>query len=315
MDNQTPLAQNPETRLFIILVISLSLLLIISFIFDLRVERRDASTPSGVAHKNFPNVSLEARAAYVYDIRTGKVLFAQNEDMRLSLASLTKVMSALVAKDLNPLYSTITIGGEALRAEGDSGLLRDEKWSLKEILDFSLLTSSNDGMRAVALALGAISKSDATTTEILNDFVREMNKKASELGLKNTYFWNETGLDESEVKGGAYGTAKDMARLMEHILLNHPELFEATREANGSFSSLDKRVHNGKNTNGITGKIPRLIASKTGSTDTAGGNLVIIFDPEIGRPIVISILGSTAEGRFKDVETLISATLDYIDND
>jgi D-alanyl-D-alanine carboxypeptidase len=52
-----------------------------------------------------------------------------------------------------------------------------------------------------------------------------------------------------------------------------------------------------------------LVASKTGTTDLAGGNLVVAFDPEIGRPIVISVLGSTEDGRFTDMEKLVSKTL------
>ena len=312
MDEKNTITEGPEIRLFIILISALILLLIASFIFD--IGKRDSSTSSGVASKAFPEVSIMARAAYVYDIRTETVLYAKNEDTRLSLASLTKVMTALVAEVLNPLYSTITVNGEALRAEGDSGLYKDEKWLLRDILDFSLISSSNDGMRAVALALGAISRSDATTEEIITDFVREMNMKASELGLKNTYFWNETGLDESNVKGGAYGTARDMSTLLEYILKNKPELITATKDSFASFSSLDNYRHMARNTNSIIGKIPGLIASKTGSTETAGGNLVIIFDPELGRPIIVSVLGSTEEGRFKDVETLVNAVMTYIEN-
>ncbi len=221
-------------------------------------------------------------------------------------------MAALVASELTLPESTIKIGSEALALDGDSGLYRDERWRLRDLLDFSLITSSNDGMRAVALTLGAISRSDATTTEIINDFVREMNAKASELGLKNTYFWNETGLDESDVKGGAYGTARDIALLVEHILSERPELLKATRESEHVFESMDKIVHTATNTNSITERIPGLIASKTGATDTAGGNLVIVFDPELGRPIIISVLGSTTEGRFHDVEILVKAVLNYI---
>lgn len=312
MDNENTITEGPEIRLFIILLCALLLLFVASFIFD--IGKRDASTSSDVASKAFPEVNISARAAYVYDIRTENVLYAKNEDTRLSLASLTKVMTALVAEDLKPLHSTVTINADALKAEGDSGLYKDEKWSLKDILDFSLISSSNDGMRAVALALGAISRSNATTEEIITDFVREMNMKAGELGLKNTYFWNETGLDESDVKGGAYGTARDMSMLFEYILKNKPELIEATKESVESFSSLDRYLHTAKNTNIITSKIPGLLASKTGSTDTAGGNLIIIFDPELGRPIIISVLGSTEEGRFKDVETLVNATMKYIEN-
>ncbi len=303
---------NSEIKLFIILSIILSFLFTISFIFDSRIQRRDNSIPREIASKTFPLVNLRAKAAYVYDIRTKTVLFAKNENVRLPLASLAKIMSALVAENLSPMYGTITVSGEALRAEGDSGFYRDEQWSLENLLNFSLITSSNDGMRAVALAVGALSRVDATPKEIINDFVREMNREAQELNLKSTYFWNETGLDESDVKGGAYGTARDISVLSEYILTHRPELFRATRETSITLQSLDNREHLAENTNSIIAEIPGLLASKTGFTDIAGGNLVVIFDPELGRPIIISILGSTEEGRFEDAQALIAAVMEHL---
>jgi len=312
MDNQFYTVHHSEIRFFLILSAVLAFLLTASFILGLGVERRDRSVPSETASQQFPTVVLEAKAAYVYDSRTKTVLFAKNEDTPLPLASLTKIMSALVAEDLSPLYGIVTVSEEALKAEGDSGLFRDEKWTLKDILDFSLLSSSNDGMRAVALSLGALSKAGASSEEIIDDFVGEMNRKARELGLKNTYFWNETGLDESDIKGGAYGSAKDMSVLSEYILTHRPLMLEATRRDITIFQSLDNRLHVATNTNTIITEIPGLVASKTGLTDTAGGNLLIIFDPELGRPIIVSILGSTESGRFEDARTLLAAIMEYI---
>ncbi len=301
-----------DIRFFIFLSVGLSLLLLASFILGSRVDRGGASVPSETAAKEFPEVTLQAKAAYVYDARTHEVIYAKNENARLPLASLTKVMSALVALELSPEYGTVTIAPGALEALGDSGLQVGERWRLRDLLDFSLVTSSNDGMRAVALSLGALEKSNVSDDEILNSFVNAMNEKAAELDLKNTYFWNETGLDESEFKGGAYGTAQDMTRLMEYLLITHPQLLEATRRSTVAVTSLDNLTHAGRNTNALAASIPGLIASKTGFTNTAGGNLVLAFDPELGRPIIISILGSTEEGRFVDANILIEATLKYI---
>ena len=314
MDNQFSTVRNSEIRFFLILTVILLCLFAISFILSSKVERKDRSVPTQSASSSFPPVMIEAKAAYVYDVRTQTVLFAKNENTRLSLASLTKIMSALVAEDLSPRYGTITVNDEALRAEGDSGFYKDERWTLKDILDFSLLTSSNDGMRAVALSLGALERADVDSEEIINDFVGEMNDKARELGLKNTYFWNETGLDESEMKGGAYGTAKDMSMLLEYILAHYPAFFDATQEVTTTFQSLDNHLHVAKNTNNVITEIPGLMASKTGFTDTAGGNLAFVFDPELGRPIVVVILGSTGEGRFEDARVLVDAVMKSISN-
>lgn len=304
--------KDADLRFFVFLSIGLSMLLVTSYVMGSRVERGDVSAPSETALKEFPEVKIQAKAAYVYDARNQTVLFAQKEDTRLPLASLTKVMSALVATELSPTHSTVTVEKAALEAMGDTGLMAGERWNLKNLLDFSLVTSSNDGMRAAALALGALESSSASDEEKLNSFVKLMNSKALELGLKNTYFWNETGLDETEFKGGAYGTARDMSRLLEYILMYYPTLLEATRSASVSVSSESNIEHVGRNTNDLVGSIPGLIASKTGFTNTAGGNLVLAFDPELGRPIIISILGSTEEGRFNDARILINAVLSYI---
>lgn len=301
-----------EVRLFFVLLIGLSLLVVSSYVLGARVERGDFSTPTLTAMGEFPEVELEAKSAYVYDARTKEVIFAKNENQRLPLASLTKVMAALVAKELSPEYGTVTVTSGALLAEGDSGLRVGERWRLRDLLDFSLVSSSNDGIRAVALALGSLSRANVTEEEIVGDFVRKMNEKAKELDLRNTYFWNETGLDESEVKGGAYGTARDMALLLEFILAREPELLEATRDTQSMVLSLDNFEHTARNTNQLAPEIPGLLASKTGFTSTAGGNLVFAFDPELGRPIIVSILGSSASGRFSDAKKLVDATLEYL---
>ena len=130
MDNQSSITHDSEISFFTFLIIILVFLLTLSFILDLRIKRNDISAPSEVVSKPFLLITLKAKAAYVYDIRTETILFAKNEDVRLPLASLAKVMSALVAEDLSPSYSTITIVEEALKTEGDSGFFKDEKWFL-----------------------------------------------------------------------------------------------------------------------------------------------------------------------------------------
>jgi serine-type D-Ala-D-Ala carboxypeptidase (penicillin-binding protein 5/6) len=311
MFNQFFMSRESEIRFFFTLFLVLSLFLVTSYVLGSRVRRDEMSVPTKVAHV-FPQVELRAKSAYVYDARTQSVLYAKNEDQRLSLASLTKLMAALVAREISPRYGTVTVTSDALKVEGDSGLMANERWSLGDLLDFSLISSSNDGIRAVALSLGALESFGATEEEVVGDFVKAMNSKALELGLKNTYFWNETGLDESAVKGGGYGTAQDVARLLEYILSTQPDLLEATRAKEAVIVSIDNNAHVAKNTNQIASDTPGLIGSKTGYTDTAGGNLAFVFDPELGRPIIITVLGSTASGRFEDAKKLINATLQYI---
>jgi serine-type D-Ala-D-Ala carboxypeptidase (penicillin-binding protein 5/6) len=313
MTIHTPILTNKaELKFFFTLGIILALLLSVTIIAERQVRRGNTSVPAKVAKDSFEGINLTANAAYVYDVRTKTVLYSKNADKRLPLASLTKVMTATVALDLASKDSIVVVTNEALRAEGDSGLRAGERWSLKKLLDFSLTSSSNDGARAVALALGALHKTNPTEEDSERDFINSMNMKASELQMKNTYFFNETGLDESTTKGGAYGTAKDMTTLFEYILKEHPDLLEATQDRTVRVTSLDNISHVAENTDQIVENIPGIKASKTGFTDIAGGNLVIAFDPELGRPIIISVLGSTAAERFTDVEQLVTRTLEAL---
>ncbi|MDP2650995.1 MAG: serine hydrolase [bacterium] len=301
------------------IIVLVFVILVISMTVGNRVKEESVSLETVVKPSPFDGIELAAQAGYALDVRTGSALFARNEDERLPLASLVKVMAALVAVEIAPPESEVMVSAEALKEMGDSGLRAGERWSLKKLLDFTLAGSSNDGMKTVALALGALTKSDATPSEAVSDFVKRMNLKAEAIGMQNTYFWNVTGLDlpaEAEndtAKGGAYGTARDMATLFDYVLRNRPELLEATRENEFSVISLDDHKLLAKNTGrSITDVVPGLKASKTGFTDLAGGNLVIAFDPEVGRPIIIVVLGSTEEERFSDILTLVKATMEHI---
>ncbi len=297
MDNKL-LASPMEIKIFSLLGAFLVGLIIVSFVFGQQVERGGTSSPARVVINPFENLNIVAKSAIVLDVRTNKILFIKNADERMALASLAKVMTALVARSKTKEQSVVVIPSFAIRTEGDSGLRVGEKWSMQSLIDFFLTSSSNDGASALALAFGA-----------KNDFISSMNLKANELGMKNTYYFNETGVDESTEKGGAYGSARDTAVLFSYILKNYPSLLAGTTKARLEVVSLDKVLHIAENTDIIVEKIPGIKGSKTGFTDLAGGNLVVAFDPEIGRPIIVVVLGSTAEDRFKDVEKLIEASI------
>ncbi|MCG2695220.1 hypothetical protein L6261_04040 [Candidatus Parcubacteria bacterium] len=258
----------------------------------------------------YKDLSLEAKSAFVWDLREGKELYSLNGEAQLPLASITKLMTALVSSEMVPMGTILTINNEDIKVEGDSGLLLGEKWKLKDILNFTLMSSSNDGAHALASVIGFVQprKENKTTEEM---FVDAMNDKAKELGLSQTFFLNESGLDLNRGFGGAYGSAKDVAILMGNIVENNPEILQATKFLNLNIGS-DEFVHFVENTNKIVEVIPGVIGSKTGLTDLAGGNLVIGFDVGINHPIIISVLGSSAEGRFSDMEKLVWASMEKV---
>ncbi len=272
----------------------------------------DSSLPVHVVQNThiFDTLQLEAKSVYVFDVAKSTVIFEKNGETQLPLASLTKLMMAVTASDILPKTSHITIRKEFLTEEGDNGLLSNESWRFKDLLDFSLVVSSNDGARSIASVVGAFNLNTTDYELGRKDFIEKMNEKAQTLGLKQMYFVNESGLDIGNTSGG-YGTAENVAKLMEYILKKEPEIVEATKVSNASISSLSNR-HTAKNTNTDIDQIPGIIASKTGFTDLAGGNLVIAFDASIGRPIIVVVLGSTQDGRFKDVDALVKASLQYV---
>jgi len=262
----------------------------------------------------FSDLALDARAAIVWDIALSRPLYSRNADAQLPLASLTKLMTALVAHERLSPPVTLTIAPSALSPEGDNGLQAGEEWRLRDLIGFTLVVSSNDGARALAAAAGLGGKTSeiASFSEALETFVAAMNERAGELGLTQTYFLNESGLDASEAVSGGYGSAHDVAWLLDEALGEIPDELEMTRTEALAVRSLSGVVHDAENTNEATNRIPALIGGKTGYTDLAGGNLAIVFDAGLARPIAIVVLGSTQAGRFSDVERLVWATLEYL---
>ena len=263
----------------------------------------------------FENTNIEASSVFVYDIITDRVLYSRNEYEVLPLASVTKLMTALIADSTVPKATTIEIESADIAIEGDSGLLVGEKWKLKDLIDYTLMVSSNDGASAIATVVGSLGQS--SHREMVgfakNSFIESMNEKSKEIGLLDTYFLNESGLDLDKETGGAYGTAKDVAVLMTYIIKNNPSIIQSTAHDKASFTTLNRDgQHIATNTNNMLSVMPNIIASKTGFTDLAGGNLVVVFDAGIMRPIVVVVLGSSIDGRFTDVQKLINASLESL---
>ena len=257
----------------------------------------------------FFHISLDAKSVYVFDAATGKVLFAKNEEVQLPLASVTKVMTAFVASSLSD-GTVVNVTKEDLNG-GNGGLSLGEKWNLKNLLDYTLVVSSNSGASAIAGAAGAvIPKKEGEKNE--EAFVREMNLTAKKLGMTQTFYLNPSGLDTDENLAGSYGSAKDMTILFDAILKTKPKLLDSTAYDSLSFTSLNGVSHSAVNTNTVVRTIPGLVASKTGYTDLANGNLVIAFNAGPMNPVIIAVLGSSQEGRFSDVEKLVVASLKKI---
>ncbi|MAZ29998.1 hypothetical protein CL655_01810 [bacterium] len=265
-------------------------------------------TPQTPDLNAFAPLNLQAESVFVWDITEQRVLHQVAADKQLPLASITKLMTALVANELLTGTTTITVSERAINQDGASGLLADEQFTLLNLSDLMLLTSSNDGAYAVAETLGR----EFDANDPAEAFVALMNIRAEELGLGQTYFRNPTGLDIAEDEAGAYGSARDIAFLMEYILESQPTIIESTADPAHTVISQNGIVHSARNTNQNVVSVPGIIGSKTGYTELAGGNLVVAFDAGVNRPVVVVALGSTWQGRFEDVNRLVAATIDAL---
>ncbi len=257
----------------------------------------------------YDDVPLEAKAAYLYDVLYDREIYKKNADAQLPLASITKLMTALVAVELFPKESVVAIKPEFLLEEGDSGLIVGDEWNIQKLIDYSLVVSSNDASRALASVIGTYTFHRPEYNMGRHDFILQMNKRAKDIGLQHTYFVNETGLDTGETSGG-YGSAQDVGKLMMYILSEYPEIVEATRHKMYPVDSKEKE-YVAQNTNAIVNTIPYVLASKTGFTNLAQGNLVVAFDISVGHPVVAVVLGSSQNGRFADIQKLVDLSFAY----
>lgn len=248
-------------------------------------------------------VAIKAEAAYVFDVRSQRALYKKNETDVLPLASITKLMTALLTHELTTEESAITVPSAAVAQSGNSGLRPGEVLSTSDLTQHALVSSSNDAAYALAATVGAL----LGERDDVAQFVAGMNIRADELGLSTLEFKNMTGLDESTSTPGAVGSAKDVSFLLEYIIEHHPDIMTATQEVQSRTYNDDGYYHELSNTNMILQEIPNLIGSKTGYTDLAGGNLTVAFDLANDRPIIITVLGSTRDARFSDVLTLVEA--------
>jgi D-alanyl-D-alanine carboxypeptidase (penicillin-binding protein 5/6) len=243
-----------------------------------------------------PPPEIEAKAAVSLRLNSTKkikerVWYSKNENEILPIASLTKLMTALIVienPENYPLEKEIKISKEAALQEDvpEYGNLKvGERKTIKELLNLMLFFSSNDAAYALSEQIR------------IENFVRKMNEKAKEIGLENTHFSNPTGLDPENLKWSLenkdyfnYSSAKDLIILSKYILEKYPLIFEFSNQKN-KIQLLENQ---------------HLIGMKTGYTDEAGGCMFLIFSEEDGDYFLNVILGTKSkEERFFQMQKLI----------
>ncbi|MEK7646950.1 MAG: serine hydrolase [Patescibacteria group bacterium] len=275
-------------------------------IWNMLLPERSASQLAGVsvpaddkpaAVDPFQNMDLEARAYLVFDFADNLVIVSRNAELKWPLASLAKLMTAVVVEENIPSDNMVIVSRKAILEMGDDGFFAGERFKKDALRDIMMLQSSNDAAYALAEHLG------------VDRFVALMNQKAADLGLKNTSFANPNGLDILGQGAGAYASASDFMVLMKYILEKYSAILDVTRLPELSVVSEDGRTHKFTNTDRVVNYVPELIGGKTGFTDIAGGNLAIVADVGVHHPIGMAVFGSSEEGRFSDVLKLYQATM------
>jgi D-alanyl-D-alanine carboxypeptidase (penicillin-binding protein 5/6) len=229
-----------------------------------------------------------AAAAIVVDGRNGEVMFAKAAEARRSIASTTKLMTALLALERAEPGEVFTAPPyDALPIESQINLSAGERMRVGDLLEGLLLESANDA--AVTLAEGIAGSRAA--------FVAEMNDRAAELGLEDTSYANPIGFDDPS----NYSTARDLADLSVH-LMRRPrfrrivDMPVARLESGSRPRVIDNR-------NGLVARYPWVTGIKTGHTIQAGDVLVGSARGRGGAKVISVVLGEPSEG-LRDADTL-----------
>lgn len=228
---------------------------------------------------NAPKIS--AKSGLFIETKTGQILYEKNINDKLPIASLVKVMTVLVALEHKGMEDKYVVSQRAADMEPDKMLLiAGEKLTLKELLDGIFLISANDA--AEVLAEG--------TTGDRTEFLKLMNDKAKQLGMKNTYFANPTGLDEDE--NNSYSTTYDLAILTRYLIRNFPEVVNISKTEHIYLPITDEHqdydMYSGIN---LLTTYPGVVGFKTGYTPEAGLTLITLARKE-GKEIIGVLLGS-----------------------
>lgn len=208
-------------------------------------------------------IYVSAQSAILMEQDSGRVIFEKDAHTQRRIASITKIMTAILAIESGKLDETVTVSNNAIRAEGSSIYLQEgEKIKLENLVYGLMLRSGNDAAVAIAETVGGS----------LDGFVYLMNQKAEEIGMKNTHFANPHGLDDHE---DHFSTAYDMALLTRYAMKNDTYKKIAGTESYRSESSNNKwdRVWRNKNKL-LTSLYEYSTGGKTGYTKRAKRTLV-----------------------------------------
>lgn len=254
------------------------------------LEEKELSEVINVASKSIAEPIINSRIGIIYDRKSGKVIWGKNENKRSAMASTTKIMTCIVVIENADLNAEVKVSAKAAGTGGSRlGLKKDDKITIKDLLYGLMLRSGNDAAVALAEYVGKDKEG----------FANLMNKKAKELGLKNTHFVTPHGLDDPE----HYTTAYELAKIADYALKN--EMFAkivGTKEHTININGYAKQLCN---TNELLGYLQGVSGVKTGFTNNAGRCLVTSVNRNDFEIITVVLGADTKKIRTADSINLI----------
>src|SRR3972149_4587953 len=252
-------------------------------------ERDEYHLKNPFTEQDLMPFSVQSDSAILFETETGKVLYAKYINEEKQTASISKIMTAVVAVENSKPDKLITISKTAAeQIPNKLGLKEGERIKAEDLLYTMMMLSANDS--AYALAEGTLG---------YNNFVKAMNEKAAWLELKNTIFTNPAGLDDPNHKSSAY----DLGVITRYALKKHPEILKYMGTIDYSISETDRNpAHYAYHISDMIKSYPGMDGAKTGYTWEAGHTFLGTAQRNGKRLVVIVFNSQDPNG---DIRTLL----------
>lgn len=259
-----------------------------------------------------PDLKVWAGSSVAIDADTGTIIHYDDGRKRTQIASLTKMMTAVLAvEEIQDMNEEILITKESVNMIGTivgcptsvfcngNRMYVGEKIRAIDLLKAMLMNSANDAATALAIHVGG-------TPE---NFVEMMNKKAKNMGLKDTNFCTPSGLETDGKEEQCFSSAYDIARIAAYSM-KYDIIWEIMKIPDGKFYSTDgKYMHDLKNTDMLLETLPNCIGGKTGFTPLAGKSLLLGAEDSSGKHKVIAVILNDNQ-RWESMRTLVDWIFD-----
>lgn len=246
--------------------------------------------PQALRTVDFDTLSLSASGVLIVDAESLQTLTARNVEATRPMASLTKLMTALIIVENHDLDEWVRIPSVAAGMPGSrAGLPAGESYTVGDLLSVLLVGSANDAATALA-----IYHSGTTGT-----FANVMNERAAELGLRNTQYENPAGYDDD----AQYSSVRDTAILAIHAW-RHPAIAERMSMPQVRIEGLNGTAHTMAHTHQmLRSGDADIVAGKTGTTDNARECLLSFIRDEQGKLLLVVLMGSG--NRYADLGDIV----------